>query len=383
VQLSYTDEEAMLADQARRYLDDRYPFSGRRSRLAAGGLDPQVWQDFARFGWLGLCSPDTFEGAAPLLLALAEELGRALVTEPFVTCAVESAAILGALSESEVARALASDIASGQAVILIAHAEAGAGYDPHHVECRAVAATDGRFRLSGRKVRVAHAGRADVFLVTAREAGRAREADGISLFRVEASQVALDGPEKLLLDGTPARDLVLDGVEVTAADRLGQPGGAAAAIDSAREKAILALTGMSLGAMAALVEQTALYLETRVQFDRPLSSFQALRHRLSDMVISVERARSAAWAAVNAVAAGGRDAARGIAVAKVECARAGRSIAQDAVQLHGAVGTTEELKIGHYLRFLEMTGVRFGNRAYHLATITEQLRTQAHRGRQH
>lgn len=379
MQLSYTDEQMMLADQARRYLEAEYGFEQRRARQVAGGHDPQVWRSFAGFGWLGLTFAEGQGGSglgAMSILPLAEELGRALVLEPFLETVIEAGTLIEAGATPEQAAALIAPIIAGDSIVLIAHAEADARFYPHHVETSATE-QGGKVRLSGHKSRIAHALTADTFIVSARESGGPRDAQGISLFVVPADRVTIVKPATLLIDGTRASDLVLDGVDIPVSARLGAAGAAAPILEKARQRAILGLLGMSVGSMAALIEQTAQYLKTREQFDQPLSAFQALCHKLADMAIWTERARSAAWLAANALAEVGdnQHTRRSIAVAKAECAVAGRRVGQTAVQLHGGIGTSEELEIGHHFRSLESMGVRFGDRTHHLAEIAGEFGT--------
>jgi len=379
MQLSYTDEEMMLADQARRYLQTEYSFGQRRTRQADGGHDPKVWSSFAEFGWLGLAFSNDYGGiglGAVSILALAEEMGRALVLEPFLEAVIEAGTLIETGATPEHAAALIEPIIAGDSIVLLAHTEADARFHPHHVEASATE-KGGSIRLSGRKNRIAHAQSADTFIVSARETGGPRDAQGISLFVVPSDRVTVINPATPLIDGTWASDLVLDGVDIPVSARIGAAGAAAPILEAARHRAILGMLGMSVGSMTALVEQTGQYLKTREQFGQPLSEFQILRHKLADMAIWTERARSAAWLAANALAgvSNTQHTRRSIAVAKAECAVAGRMVGQTAVQLHGGIGTTEELEVGHYFRSLESMGVRLGDRTYHLAEIAGKLGT--------
>ncbi|KZY34431.1 hypothetical protein A3731_02950 [Roseovarius sp. HI0049] len=383
MQLSYTDEQMMLADQARRYLETEYSFEQRRARQAVGGHDPQVWRSFAGFGWLGLTFAEDYGGiglGAVSILALAEEMGRALVLEPFLETVIEAGTLIETGATPEHAAALIRPIIAGDSIVLPAHTEADARFHPHHVEASATE-KGGSIRLSGHKNRIAHAQTADSFIVSARETGGPRDAQGISLFVVPSDRVTVVNPATPLIDGTWASDLILDGVDIPVSSRIGAAGAAAPILETARHRAILGMLGMSVGSMAALVEQTGQYLKTREQFDQPLSAFQILRHKLADMAICTERARSAAWLAADALA-GERDTQhtrRSIAVAKAECAISGRLVGQTAVQLHGGIGTSEELEIGHYFRSLESMGVRLGDRTHHLAEIAEAFGTREER----
>ncbi|QIK41565.1 acyl-CoA dehydrogenase family protein [Pontivivens nitratireducens] len=379
MQLSYKDEEMMLADQARRYLQTEYSFERRRTRQADGGHDPKVWRSFAEFGWLGLAFANDYGGiglGAVSILALAEEMGRALVLEPFLEAVIEAGTLIETGAAPEHAAALIKPIIAGDSIVLLAHTEADARFHPHHVEASATE-KGGSIRLSGRKNRIAHAQIADTFIVSARETGGPRDAQGISLFVVPSDRVTIVNPATPLIDGTWASDLVLDGVDIPVSARIGAAGAAAPILEAARHRAILGMLGMSVGSMTALVEQTGQYLKTREQFGQPLSEFQILRHKLADMAIWTERARSAAWLAANALAgvSNTQHTRRSIAVAKAECAVAGRMVGQTAVQLHGGIGTTEELEVGHYFRSLESMGVRLGDRTYHLAEIAGKLGT--------
>ncbi|MDF1670069.1 MAG: acyl-CoA dehydrogenase family protein [Roseovarius sp.] len=378
MQLSYTSEQTMLSDQARRYLGDHYGFDQRRGYQAGGGHDSAVWNSFAGFGWLAFTFSEENGGlglGAISVQALSEEFGRSLVLEPFLEVAIEAAALIENAAGRGLCRELAAPIIAGERIVLPAHSEAGARYHAHHVETTAVVVGD-KVRLSGVKSQIAHAQSADAFIVSARESGGPRDPEGISLFIVPADCMTIAGPEAQLIDGTIAFDVVFEDVNLPVSARLGQAGRGATALEYARQHAISAMLGMAVGSMHELITMTADYLKTREQFDQPLSEFQALRHKLADMVIWTARARSAALMAANALEETGNPAqGHRIASAKAECARAGRRVGQMAIQLHGGVGTTEELEVGHHFRSLEAMGLRFGDCDHHLATLARELGT--------
>jgi alkylation response protein AidB-like acyl-CoA dehydrogenase len=302
----------------------------------------------------------------PDVVQVAEALGAALVVEPYFASTVLAGQAIAAAGNPTQCAALLPPLVSGEMIYTLAHTEADAGADLAWVASSA-RLEGGRWLLSGRKTGVPAAPWADAFVVAARTAGAAGERRGIGLFVVPAGAPGLRVDAYPRYDGARAGELQLDAVAVDAAAALGDPAAGFAALERAVDMATVAACADALGAMTAVLSKTGEYLATRRQFDAPLASFQVLQHRLVDMFAAVEASRSmlllAALQADNPVPG---ERARAVSAAKVAIGERARYVAQQGVQLHGGVGMTEELDIGHYFRRLTLFQHAFGGSDHHL-----------------
>lgn len=364
----YTEEQRMLADSLRRLVDQAWTFPQRRARQAAGTMDPKAWAALAELGVLGLNIPQDFGGYGEVpasLLPVHVELGRGLVSEPVIPSAVMGAALVDACADAARSRWLPS-IASGAAVASVAWQEPGRRYDTDPQDCRAAKTAQG-WRLDGVKHLVWHGAAATVWFVSA------RGAQGQTLLlAVPADASGLRLTDTPTLDGARCARLDLDAVGLPPDALLAEGAPAEAALAQALQWGTAALCAHAAGAMERLLEITVDYLKTRKQFGQPLASFQALQHRLAEMLVAKELALSMAYVAVAALTE--TDTAqrrRMIASAKLEAARAGRQVAQMAVQLHGGMGMTDELEVGDYFKRLTVVDQLLGDTAEQLAILEE------------
>lgn len=378
---AYSEEQQMLADLVGRFVERDYGFDRRRA-LAIGerGFSEENWQQFAQMGLLGLNVPTEYGGmgATPIeTLIVMEAFGRGLVLEPYVSTAVVGASLLAAAGSEQDKRELLAAIAEGHRRITLASLEAEGRFDLSHVGTTARAAADG-WVLSGSKAVVLDGDSADLLLVSARTRGAQTDRQGISLFLVPASAPGVRVRGFPCIDGRRSAELTLENVLVPAARMLGEPGRAYAAIESAVDRGIAALCAEAVGAMARLVELTAEYLRTRKQFGKPIGTFQALQHRAVDMLVALEQARSMAFAAAAGVDS--PDAAerrRAVSAAKAMVGISGRAIGQAAVQLHGGMGMSDELPVGHYFKRLTCIDLSWGNAEHHIELYGDHLATEA------
>jgi len=359
------EEQQALQGSLARLLADTYGFEQRRALAASsGGWSPAVWQQMAELGLSALPLPPAhggFGGGAVDLLPVMQELGRALVLEPYLSSIVLGATALRLAGDEDIQARLLPDVASGELRLAWAHDEAGARHAPLWIETRAQQ-QDGRWRLDGGKCHVLHAPAAHRFVVSARIEGTPAQREGLALFLVEANAPGLSCRAHRLVDDSTAGELRFDGVQ---AMPLGDPrDGAHAlrAIDGTIALGIAAVCADAVGAMEAAYRLAVDYLQTRKQFGRLIGENQALRHRAAEMLVSLEMCRSMAIAA--AVAAddpSAPDANADLARAKLMIGRHGRSVCQTAIQLHGGIGMTEEYAVGHYLRRVTLIDQLFGD----------------------
>jgi hypothetical protein len=366
----FSDEQRQLHDVVERYLNEQYAFERYQTiKRSQAGWDSGVWRGLAELGVLAITVPAAQGGLGfgPLeTLAMMGECGRSLLLEPVLASAVIGAAVLRAFAQQNAAAELLAGIGSGEKIAVLAHYESGGRFDSQWVTSTAKRSGDG-YRLDGHKAVVMHAGAADTLLVSARTAGAAGDAQGVSLFIVPsgASGVTLD--EYPTMDGQRAADVYLKGVEVSAANRLGPEGGALAAIEAALDVGLAALCADAVGVMQALVDATVEYVRTRQQFGQPIGRFQALQHRIADMLVHLEQARSMSYlAALRCTDENVGERRRAMSAAKVVIGQAGRFIGQQAVQLHGGMGMTDELRVSHWFKRLTATQLMFGDSDVHL-----------------
>ena len=368
-------EQKLLQESAERFLTKEYPFEVRR-RLAGTdeGFRRDSWKTFAELGWLGVGIPEKFGGSggsAVETAVLMEAFGRALVAEPYLTTVVLGCGALRLGGTEEQKQALLPAAAAGDLLLAFAFTEAGARYDPAHITPTAKKNGAG-FVLNGQKSVVFNAATADRIIIPARTGGGRRDAKGITLFLVESGAPGLTRRDYATVDGLRASEVTLGDVAVGSDAVIGETDGALPLIRRVMDLGVAAVAAEAVGIMQALNDATLEYLKIRRQFGRPIGEFQALQHRVVDMYMAYELSKSMAYMA--AVEADGEDAdgrGRAVSAAKVQIGRAGRLIGQEAVQLHGGMGMTDELPVGHYFKRLTMIDTLFGNTDYHLGRFAE------------
>lgn len=361
--LTPTEEMRMLRESAERFVRDQYNPDARRKRAEAGeGFSPATWKEFADLGWLAVPFPEEFGGlggGAVETGILMEAFGQGLVDSPYLaTVVLGGGAVLAAGSQEQKAELLPK-VAAGELRLAFAHSERQARYDLQDVATRAARDGDG-WVIDGAKTAVLDAAGADIIIVSARISGGQKDAAGIGLFLVPRDAAGLTLRNDLRLGGGSVSQLTLSGVRVGAGALLGGSDNALPAIEKTCDAGAAALCAEAVGMMQTLVETTAAYIKTREQFGRPLAANQALRHRMSDMAVALEEARSLALRA--ALFIEDEPAARGRAVAgaKAKIGRGARFVAEQAVQLHGGMGVTEELEIGSFLKRVVFFDAMFG-----------------------
>lgn len=364
--LSLSEEQRLLGDAAGRFVADRYTLEARRTIVQSReGFSRDVWREFAELGWLGLSVPEEFgglgAGAVETGLVM-EALGRALVVEPYLATAVIGANLIAELGERGQKSELLAAIVEGKSICAFAQAEPQARFALDDVATMAVRADDG-WRLSGLKEVVLGAPWADAILVTARVSGGQRDRSGIGVFVVPAKARGVAMTDFQTLDGARAGNIALDDAPAT---RLGDSDDALPAIEKVVDRAIAAMAFEAVGCMQVLLDTTIGYTKQRIQFGKPLADNQVLRHRMASMAVKLEEARASALHATLGVDADPATRARAASSAKVKVGRAGRFIAEQAVQLHGGMGVTEELNVGLYFKRLMAIDVIFGSPEFHL-----------------
>lgn len=368
-----TGEQTLLRDSVTAYLAVRYPLvQSRRAARSTIGWQPDVWEAFAlKLGILAATSPESLGGlggGAEEMMVITEALGGALVVEPYIGTAVVGAGLL-ARSGGTSAQAVGEAIAEGEARIAFALTEAESGREPWDVQFTATKDGDG-YVLSGAKIVVADLPLATHLIVAARTAGDRLEPDGLSLFLLEfdpqSPSPGVAAQFFRTIDDHHTGDVVFSDVRVPASALLGVEGRAWAVIERSLDDGAAAVCSEAVGIMRRVVADTVEYAKQRKQFGVPIGSFQALQHRMVDMSLELEQAVAAVYLAVMNLDAEPRQRRRAVSAAKITIARAARFIGQNAVQLHGGMGLTEELAIGHYFKRLTVIETEFGSATDHL-----------------
>lgn len=367
--MTRTEEQRLLKESVDRFVAERYGFAERR-RLASSelGFSEDHWKLMAELGWLALPFEEAYGGlgaGSAEVAILMEAFGRALAVEPYASTVVLAGGLLAATGSEAQKRALLPRIGEGELRLAFAHAEPESGFDLAHVAARATEA-HGAFRLSGRKAVVVQAAAAHQLLVSARVEGEALDPRGIALFLVDRDASGLRVESYPTVDGLRAGEVVLS---ETPAERMGD-GEALEAIETAVHRTIVALGAEAVGSMGALVHDTTAYLKTRHQFGVPLASFQALQHRLVDLYVDYELSRALVFRAAASIdSEEPEEAAHTASAVKAQIGKAGRRIGKEAIQLHGGMGMTDDLPVGHYFKRLTMIDVSFGNADAHLKRL--------------
>jgi len=365
-----SEEQQLLADTIKRFVATHYSFDGRAKILASSaGYSEDVWAALAEMGLLGLPFAEEhggFGGTAVDVMIVMEAIGDGLLVEPYLATVALGGRLVARAGSPAQQAAILPAVIQGKRKLAFAQTERGARYDLRHVTCRARREGNG-WILDGEKCVVLHGGCADTLVVSARTSGDDADAAGISLFLVERRAPGVSVQEFRTLDNLRVADIQLANVVLEGDALLGRAGEGLATIEEGVDYATALLCAEAVGAIRSANDATLDYLKTRRQFGVPIGTFQALQHRMVDMVISYEQARSmACLACVKVDTDDATERRRVVSAAKVKIADACRHVSQEAVQLHGGMGMTEELKISHTFRRLTMIAQAFGDAEHHL-----------------
>jgi alkylation response protein AidB-like acyl-CoA dehydrogenase len=371
----FSDDEQQLSDAVRKWVERGYGFERRRAIARAGGFSAEAWREIAELGLLGLGTSEADGGLAlgPVAAMLAlEALGRALVLEPVAAVGLVAAAVL-ARAPDAVRAAWAPALAAGDRRVVLAHQERAARYRLEHVDTRAAQA-GGAWTVRGAKSLVPIGDQADAFIVPARVAGAADDPAGIALLLVERAAAGVSTRGYALQDGARAAEVAFDGAPATLLVPCGE---GFAVLEQAIDIGIAALAAEGVGVMDRLFELTVDYLNTRKQFGVPIGTFQALRHRVADMKMQLELARSMSYFATLKLAEPPAARRRAVAQAKVQLGHSARFLGQQAIQLHGGIGMTDEYAGSHYFKRLTTMEMQFGDTMHHLGEVAARMQETA------
>ncbi|MCB9930926.1 MAG: acyl-CoA dehydrogenase family protein [Alphaproteobacteria bacterium] len=371
-----TDEQRQLQDSVARFVQDNYSFEQRRAIVATdAGFSEDHWKQMAELGWLGLALPEDHGGIGlgPVeTMILMEEFGKGLVAEPYLATVVLGAgAVVHGGSDAQ-KNALLPAVAEGKLKLALGFAERQSRYNLADVATTAKPLRDGTFTLNGMKGVVFGAPAADKIIVSARTSGGPRDADGISLFIVDKGQAGVTVRGYPTADGLRAGEVTLENVEVGQDAMIGGMGEGLPVLEKVIDYAIAAIAAEATGAMSHLNDMTLEYIKTREQFGQPIGKFQVLQHRMVDMFIAHEEAKSMAMmAAMRVEEDDSAERKKAMSAAKVQIGKSGRYVGQQAIQLHGGIGMTDEYAAGHYFKRLTMVDRTFGDVDFHLKRFSD------------
>ena len=366
---TFNDEQSLIQDQVDQFVQKEYDWETRQSLSNSElGFGEDNWKKFAELGWLGISvSEDSggFGGSAIESMLIMEAFGKGLVVEPFLETVIMAGGLIDDYGSNQQKSSFLEPAIAGEMHLALAYAEPQSRFNLSDVVTEAKVDGD-NFVINGYKSVVMNGPSADQIIVSARTSGTQLDEDGISLFIIDANASGLDKTNYKTVDGRRASDLTFENVSVSKENLIGDQDKGFEILDSAIDKAILAISAEAVGAMEVLYKTTVEYTKTREQFGTAIGKFQVLQHRMVDMFMEYEQCKSLLYMATMKHEEKAEDAKKAISGLKYQVGKAGKFIGQQAVQLHGGMGVTDELNVGHYFKRLTTVGTIFGNTDYHL-----------------
>ena len=370
---TFNEEQSLIQDQVDQFVQKEYDWETRQSLSNSElGFGEDNWKKFAELGWLGISvSEDSggFGGSAIESMLIMEAFGKGLVVEPFLETVIMAGGLIDDHGSDQQKSSFLEPAIAGEMHLSLAYAEPQSRFNLSDVVTEAKADGD-NFIINGYKSVAMNGPSADQIIVSARTSGTQLDESGISLFIVDANSSGLDKTNYKTVDGRRASDLTFENVSVSKENLIGEQDKGFEILDSAIDKAILAISAEAVGAMEVLYKTTVEYTKTREQFGTAIGKFQVLQHRMVDMFMEYEQCKSLLYMATMKHEEKAEDAKKAISGLKYQVGKAGKFIGQQAVQLHGGMGVTDELNVGHYFKRLTTVGTIFGNTDYHLKKYT-------------
>ena len=370
---TFNEEQSLIQDQVDQFVQKEYDWETRQALSNSDlGFGIDNWKKFAELGWLGISvSEDNggYGGTAIESMLIMEAFGKGLVVEPFLETVIMSASLIDDHGSEQQKSSVLEPAIAGEMQLALAYAEPQSRFNLSDLVTEAKLDGD-NYILNGYKSVVMNGPSANKFIISARTSGTQLDESGISLFLVDSDSTGLDKTDYKTVDGRRASDLSIENVSVPKDNLIGQQDKGFEILDSAIDKAILAISAEAVGAMEVLYKTTVEYTKTREQFGTAIGKFQVLQHRMVDMFMEYEQCKSLLYMATMKHEEGSPDAKKAISGLKYQVGKAGKFIGQQAVQLHGGMGVTDELNVGHYFKRLTTVGTIFGNTDYHLKKYT-------------
>ena len=372
---SFSEEQGLLQDSIQRYIQNSYTFDARQKLLKTEeGFSRENWASFAELGWLALPFTEEsggFGGTAVETMIMMEEFGKGLVVEPYVSTVIMAGSVIEAGGTTEHIEGVLTEIMAGTKLASLAYVEPQARFNLADITTTAKVEGDG-YVINGFKGVVLGGPSADVLVVPARTSGDQKDESGITMFLVDASSSGISKRDYPTIDGMQASEIDLDNVSVPASAVLGEVGNGFGLLELGINNGILAVGAEAVGAMEVLYKATVEYCKTREQFGQPIGKFQVLQHRMVDMFMEHEQAKSLLYmAALRMSEDDDIEARKAVSALKVQIGKGGRFVGQNAIQLHGGMGMTDELNVGHYFKRITAIETLFGNVDHHLKKYSQ------------
>ena len=374
---TFTEDQKLLSESANRFVLDEYDFETRRKILNQdGGFDKGNWAKFAELGWLALPIAEEYGGLGGSTVdtaVLLEALGRGLVVEPYQSSIVLGAELLQITGKEEQKKQQLPSVAEAKTLLSFAHIEPTSRFNLSHIKTKASKEGD-CYVVNGEKAIVHNAETADFFIVSARTEGDVNDHAGITLFVIPSNSEGIKLRSYPTIDGLRASELTLNAVKVDQKDILGSLHQAMPAIQQVVDRACVLLCAEAAGAMDTAVKLTGDYIKNREQFGQAIGSFQVLQHRAVEMLGAKDFSRALTYRAAGAIdQSNSSERARAVSAAKVEMGRSGKLIGQEGIQLHGGMGMTDDMPIGHFFKRLTMIDAIFGNVDFHRKRFAQTI----------
>lgn len=366
---SFSAEQSLLQDSVTRFIQQDYSFESRRKLIdSEAGFSRDNWRNFAELGWLALPFEESvggFGGGPIETMIIMEAFGKGLVVEPYVPAIMLAGRCIAAGGSTPRRDQVLAELMAGDKLAALAFAEPGSRFNIADV--RTVARGNDDYVIDGFKGVVLGGPSADYLVVSARTGGDQRDESGITLFLIDAQASGVSRRDYPTIDGHRASEVTFTNVKATAADVLGEADNGFALLRAIVDYATLAVGAEAVGAMEVLYKSTVEYCQTREQFGQPIGKFQVLQHRMVDMFMEHEQTKSLMYMAAMRMAEGdSTEARKAVSALKVRVGKGGRFVGQSSVQLHGGMGMTDELAVGHYFKRLTAIDAQFGNADFHL-----------------
>ena len=367
---SFSEEQTLLQDSVTRFIQNDYGFAARQKiAKEEDGFSRANWRTFADLGWLGVPFSETdggFGGGAIESMIMLEQFGKGLVVEPFLATVVLAGGALKVAGSAAQKQKYLAGVVDGSLQGALAYVEPQGRFNLADLKTTATRDGDG-FVLNGYKAVVLNGPAADFLVVSARTAGSQRDSHGISLFIVDAGAAGLSRRDYPTVDALRASEITFENVRIGADALLGELDQGLPALERVIDEGVMAVGSEAVGAMEVLYKATVEYCKTREQFGQPIGKFQVLQHRMVDMFMEHEQSKSLMYMAAMRLDEGyGPEAQKAVSAFKVQVGKSGRFVGQNAIQLHGGMGMTEELSVGHYFKRLTTIDTLFGNVDHHL-----------------
>ena len=371
---NFNEEQTLIQSQVAQFIQRDYEWEKRQVLVASDlGFSNENWKTFAELGWLGISLSEKsggFGGSALESMIIMEEFGKGLVVEPFLETVILCAGLIDSCGNEEQKADLLGPVISGEMHLALGFTEPQSRFNLDDVTTEAKK-KNGDYLLSGFKSVVMNGPNADKLIISARTSGKQDDKEGISLFVIDRNLEGVSLRNYPTVDGRRASEVTLENVIIPSSSLLSEEGKGFQHLEGAIDRATLAICAEAVGAMEVLYKTTVEYTKTREQFGQAIGKFQVLQHRMVDMFMEYEQSKSLLYMATIKNVEGSKDAKKAISGLKYQVGKAAKFIGQQSVQLHGGMGVTEELNVGHFFKRLTTVITIFGNTDYHLKRYSQ------------